>query len=130
MHPSAFRLARRAGAVLTASAAIALPGDVLAAVELSDEPVASLSARTAARFEELDKARTRLHFNHPIDDTHTLRYLCASAMCVGGSAVGDFDNDKKPDIFLTNGPGRNKLYRQKGPVKFEDVTAKAGVDGG
>ena len=46
-----------------------------------------------------------------------------------GIAVGDFDNDGLPDVYVT-GYGRNVLYHNLGNCKFEDVTAKAGVQGG
>ena len=98
--------------------------------ELTSAPLAPRSAATATLFEELAKEQTGVDFNNPIDDTHALRYLYASAMSTGGVAIGDFDQDGKPDIFLTNGPGANKLFRQSASMKFEDVTAKAGVNGG
>lgn len=44
-------------------------------------------------------------------------------------AVGDFDNDGLPDMYVT-GYGHNVLYRNLGNCKFEDVTAKAGVQAG
>ena len=43
-----------------------------------------------------------------------------------GVAVGDYDNDGLPDIYVT-GYGGNALYRNLGNCKFEDVTDKAGV---
>ena len=46
-----------------------------------------------------------------------------------GVAVGDFDNDGLPDLYVT-GYGQNVLYHNLGNCKFEDVTAKAGVRGG
>lgn len=46
-----------------------------------------------------------------------------------GIAVGDYDNDGLPDIYVT-GYGHNVLYHNLGNCKFEDVTAKAGVQGG
>jgi len=46
-----------------------------------------------------------------------------------GIAVGDFDNDGLPDLYIT-GYGHNVLYHNLGNCKFEDVTAKAGVGGG
>jgi hypothetical protein len=44
-------------------------------------------------------------------------------------AVGDFDNDGLPDLYVT-GYGHNVLYRNLGGCKFEDVTKKAGLEVG
>ena len=41
-------------------------------------------------------------------------------------AVGDFDNDGLPDLYVT-GYGHNVLYRNLGGCRFEDVTEHAGV---
>jgi hypothetical protein len=43
-----------------------------------------------------------------------------------GVAVGDYDNDGYPDLYVT-GYGRAILYRNNGDGTFTDVTAKAGV---
>jgi len=43
-----------------------------------------------------------------------------------GIAVGDYDNDGYPDIYLT-GYGHSVLYHNNGDGTFTDVTAKAGV---
>jgi enediyne biosynthesis protein E4 len=43
-----------------------------------------------------------------------------------GVAVGDFDNDGFPDLYVT-GYGRAILYHNNGNGTFTDVTAKAGV---
>lgn len=45
-----------------------------------------------------------------------------------GVAVGDFDNDGHPDLYVT-GWERNMLYRNRGDGTFVDVTEKAGVGG-
>lgn len=46
-----------------------------------------------------------------------------------GIAIGDFDGDGKPDVYVVCKTGENHLYRNLGNFKFEDVTAKAGVGG-
>ncbi len=44
-----------------------------------------------------------------------------------GLAVGDYNNDGWPDIYIS-GYGASKLYRNTGNGTFTDVTAQAGVD--
>ncbi len=44
-----------------------------------------------------------------------------------GCAIGDYDNDGYPDIFVTS-YGRCTLYRNNGNGTFTDVTKKAGLD--
>jgi len=46
-----------------------------------------------------------------------------------GVAVGDFNNDGLPDIYVT-GFGHNVLYQNIGGCRFKDVTKKAGVAAG
>ena len=44
-----------------------------------------------------------------------------------GAAVGDYDNDGHPDLFISGVHG-NTLYHNNGNGTFTDVTAKAGLD--
>jgi hypothetical protein len=46
-----------------------------------------------------------------------------------GVAVGDYDNDGYPDLYVTS-YGKNILYHNNGDGTFTDVTAKVGVAGG
>ena len=45
-----------------------------------------------------------------------------------GVAVGDLDNDGRPDLYATN-YGANVLYRNRGGDHFADTTREAGVGG-
>ncbi|HVU18499.1 MAG TPA: FG-GAP-like repeat-containing protein [Candidatus Didemnitutus sp.] len=44
-----------------------------------------------------------------------------------GVAIGDIDNDGRPDIFVVSKTESCRLFRNLGNWKFEDVTEKAGV---
>jgi hypothetical protein len=70
------------------------------------------------------------HNNH--DGTFTDVTEKAGVAGVGysmGVAVGDYDNDGWPDIYVVN-TGKNQLFHNNHDGTFTDVTDKAGVAGG
>lgn len=81
--------------------------------------------------QQMPSQKTNIHFvNEPAtgDSLNILDYLYYYNG--GGVAVGDINNDGLPDVYFTsNSKGHNKLYLNKGGFVFEDVTAKAGVQG-
>jgi enediyne biosynthesis protein E4 len=75
-----------------------------------------------------EKARGALyHNNHDGTFTDvTEKAGIATPGYANGGAVGDYNNDGWPDIYITS-LGGNVLYRNNGDGTFTDVTAKAGV---
>ena len=47
----------------------------------------------------------------------------------GGVAAGDLDNDGLVDLYFTGNQVPNKVFRNKGGLKFEDLTTQTGLDG-
>jgi enediyne biosynthesis protein E4 len=70
------------------------------------------------------------HNNHDgtFTDVTAKSGLSKACMAMGG-AVGDYNNDGWPDLYITC-LGGNILYRNNGDGTFTDVTAKAGVADG
>jgi hypothetical protein len=81
-------------------------------------------------FNLLPPNETNITFNNIItedDDNNVLTY--EYLYNGGGVAVADLNNDGLQDVFFTANTGSNKLYLNKGGLKFEDVTDAAGVAG-
>ena len=66
--------------------------------------------------------------------TNTLAEAASAANRVlengSGVAAGDSDRDGRPDLFFCSLEGRCALYRNQGGWRFEDITAKAGIQCG
>jgi hypothetical protein len=78
-----------------------------------------------------EKSRSALyHNNHDGTFTDVTDKAGVGSPCFAmGGAVGDYDNDGWPDIYVTC-LGGNVLYHNNGDGTFTDVTAKAGVADG
>src|SRR5665811_1136846 len=75
---------------------------------------------TKPLFELMDN--TGINFeNKVVDDKIENSFLFRNFYNGGGVAIGDINNDGLPDIFLTSNMGDNKLYLNKGNMKFEDI---------
>ncbi|MDC6367698.1 MULTISPECIES: VCBS repeat-containing protein [Flavobacteriaceae] len=81
-------------------------------------------------FAQLKSSDTGVDFNNILTENDSLNYFTYSYLYMGGGvATGDINNDGLVDIYLTGNQVSNKLYLNKGNLKFEDITEKAGVSG-
>ncbi len=81
-------------------------------------------------FKRLPSSQTGITFNNVIKENDSINPIDLEFLYNGGGvAVGDFNNDGLPDLYFTASTTSNKLYINKGNLKFEDVTDKAGVSG-
>src|SRR5258708_15218500 len=83
-----------------------------------------------ALFRLMSSTQTGITFNNKVVDKAGFNvFNYRNFYNGGGVAIGDVNNDGKPDIFFTSSQGSKKLYINKGNWKFEDVTEKAGLAG-
>jgi hypothetical protein len=97
----------------------------------------SKPANTLFPWRGAEPPRGRLFRNDLVvtkDGTRTLRFTdvteASGIMATGygmGAAVGDINNDGRPDLYLTN-LGHNQMYLNKGDGKFVDVAKQSGTD--
>ncbi|MEK7255992.1 MAG: VCBS repeat-containing protein, partial [Bacteroidota bacterium] len=118
-----------------------LPGSFLAIAAIfllfscKKDPSGQASATQAevpanAIFELLPAAQTGVNFSNTIRETFEENILKNSYLYNGGGvAILDANNDGLPDLYFTATQGSNRLYLNKGSLKFEDITDLAGVAG-
>jgi hypothetical protein len=79
-------------------------------------------------FEVLSAERTGVSFANTITTSDSLNVQTDVYVYNGaGVAVGDVDNDGLPDIFLSGNMVTSRLYLNKGGMRFDDITERAGV---
>ena len=83
------------------------------------------SQKQDSLFELVDNSG--IDFNNKVVDNDTINILNYRNFYNGGGVgVGDLNNDGLPEVFFTANQGANKLYLNKGNLKFEDISTKAG----
>jgi hypothetical protein len=105
------------------------PGSAAGSIE--EMPFAPRSGRRGTTmFTVLPSSETGVITENAYDDPRMWgsRYSENETGSIGaGIAIGDYDGDGRPDIFVVSKTGTCRLFRNLGGWKFEDVTEKAGV---
>ncbi|HYJ65022.1 MAG TPA: VCBS repeat-containing protein, partial [Parafilimonas sp.] len=78
----------------------------------------------------LPSSETGISFKNIITESDSFNILNqANIYNGGGVGIGDFNKDGLMDIYFAGNMVSNKLYLNKGNLKFDDITNAAGVDG-
>ena len=76
-------------------------------------------------FERLDPSETGISFENVVTEE---QYIANSHYLNGsGVAAGDVDRDGRVDLYLAGMDGPNRLYRNLGGWRFEEIAEEAGV---
>src|SRR5688500_4437956 len=79
-------------------------------------------------FTRVEPSTSGVQFNNTIIEDDTFNMVDFYYVYNGaGVAIGDINNDHLPDLFFTGNQVGDKLYLNKGDLKFEDITAQAGI---
>lgn len=96
----------------------------------SEKKQQEISEETQALFELLSPEATGIDFINKIENQKNFNiFKYRNFYNGGGVAIGDINNDGLADIYLTGNMVPNKLYLNKGNLKFEDISASAGIEG-
>ncbi|WP_435623629.1 VCBS repeat-containing protein [Flagellimonas sp.] len=81
-------------------------------------------------FKNPSSEQTGITFTNSLEESDDLNILDYLYFYNGGGvAIGDINNDDLPDIFFSGNRIKNKLYLNKGNLKFEDISEAAGIVG-
>jgi enediyne biosynthesis protein E4 len=129
-HGRYARVTCRMVAAFALNAGIAAAGSA-ASAEMSAAPLAPRSApRGATLFTSLPPDETGIRVENTYGDPRMWsdRYQELVYGAIGtGVAIGDFDNDGRPDLLVVSKTEGPRLFRNLGSWRFEDATERAGL---
>ncbi len=94
--------------------------------EIKEQAVNSTSSKSL--FESMSPEYSGLVFQNKVEEDLYFNFLNYAYIYNGGGvAIGDINKDGLEDIYLSSNQGTNKLFLNKGELKFEEITAVANV---
>ena len=91
-----------------------------------DTPKKNDIPKVEMSFTRLDEEATGIGFKNSIKENDELNFFNFEYVYNGGGvAVGDVNNDGLKDLYFTGNQTADKLYLNKGDLKFEDITSSA-----
>jgi hypothetical protein len=94
---------------------------------ISSQDLNPVTPTSGPRFTTMVAEQTGVNFSNRWDPKGQLAGELTGPFAGGGVAIGDFDDDGRPDVYLTRPIGGSLLYRNLGGWRFEDVTGSAGL---
>lgn len=95
-----------------------------------NERVASDDSPPPPVFRSIASSHSGVAFRNVVDENIRNYFdLFAYVYNGGGVGIGDINNDGLPDVYFTGNEVPNKLYLNKGNMRFEDISRSAGVEG-
>lgn len=83
---------------------------------------------STGKFQKLSASETGLDFSNHVEENFTNFFARFQYVYNGGGvAIGDVDGDGLSDVYFTANENHNRLYKNIGDLKFEDITQEAGV---
>ena len=95
-----------------------------------EKDTSSFNTSNLYQFDLLKSSDSGIDFNNKVENSADFNVLTYRNYYNGGGvAIGDINNDGLNDIYFTANLKENKLYLNKGDLKFEDISVSAGVIG-
>lgn len=102
--------------------------DTRGSVIIDQSKEVTLDGNSGKRFDILTGKSTGIDFINDLNENFQVNWWRYSYIYNGGGVcIGDVNKDGLQDLFFTGNLVPNKLFLNKGNLKFEDVTAKTGI---
>ena len=94
-------------------------------------PAKGKNGKATPMFKKLTSKESGIDFINQINEDETYNHILLDAVFNGGGvAVIDINNDGLQDLYFAGNMVEDKLYLNKGNMKFEDITQKSGIKKG